>query len=54
MKITKLMIILESLIIFAVAFSENGFVKLVGLMVLVFLGLGIIARLEKEYNVHNR
>lgn len=49
MKMIKLMIIAELLTIYTVALSENGFVKLIGLVVLVFLGLGIAAKLEKRY-----
>ena len=49
MKTIKLLTIIELICMYQIALSENGVVKLISWILLIFLGIAIAARLEKIY-----
>lgn len=49
MKTIKLLLFIELVCMYNIALTENGWIKLVSWILLIFLGLAIAARLEKLY-----
>lgn len=49
MKTIKLLLFIELVCMYNIALTENGWIKLVSWILLIFLGLAIEARLEKLY-----
>ncbi len=49
MKTIKLLLFIELVCMYNIALTENGWIKLVSWILLIFLGLSIAARLEKLY-----
>lgn len=50
----KLAILAEFATMLVIANSENGFIKLIGLAVLVILGLATAALIEKRFNEYSK
>lgn len=51
MKTIKLLLLTELVFMYNIALSENGWVKLVSWILLIFIGLVIASKLEKRYGL---
>lgn len=51
MKTIKLLLFIELVSMYNIALSENGWIKLVSWILLIFLGMAIAAKLEKRYGL---
>lgn len=51
MKTIKLLLFIELVSMYNIALSENGWIKLVSWILLIFIGIVIAAKLEKRYGL---
>lgn len=51
MKTIKFLLLTELVCMYQIALSENGVVKLISWVLLIFIGMVIAAKLEKRYGL---
>lgn len=51
MKTIKFLLFIELVCMYNIALTENGWIKLVSWILLIFIGLVITAKLEKRYGL---